>query len=107
MVMLIARGVFHRPKPPSSPHWAPVDSPTFEAQSVCLAVAFTDDGVTGFAGAGSNGEGAQIIKSSDSGKTWTAVPDKPDFNIYLDAAVGSPLQLLQASAKPFETFPSP
>jgi hypothetical protein len=40
------------PKPPSSPHWAPVDSPSFSAQSVCLAVGFTKDGMTGFAGAG-------------------------------------------------------
>ena len=60
------------PKPPSSAHWAPIDSPTFQAQSVCLAVGFTADGMTGFAGAGSNGVGAQIIKSVDGGVTWAA-----------------------------------
>ena len=48
------------PKPPSSEHWVPIDSPTFQAQSVCLAVGFTADGVTGYAGAGSNDVGAQV-----------------------------------------------
>lgn len=75
------------PKPPSSPHWAPVDSPTFQEQSVCLAVGFTTDGQTGFAGAGSNGVGAQIIKSVDGGKTWAPTPGQnASFNIYLDAS---------------------
>ena len=75
------------PKPPSSPHWAPVDSPTFQEQSVCLAVGFTTDGQTGFAGAGSNGVGAQIIKSIDGGKTWAPTPGQnASFNIYLDAS---------------------
>ena len=74
------------PKPPSSAHWVPVDSPSFSAQSVCLAVGFTQDGVTGFAGAGSNNVGAQVIKSTDSGKTWTATPAKQEFNIFLNTA---------------------
>jgi hypothetical protein len=78
------------PKPPSSQHWAPIDSPTFQAQSVCLAVGFTEDGMTGFAGAGSNGVGAQIIKSTDGGVTWAAPGNQSaSFNIYLDAKAES------------------
>lgn len=77
------------PKPPSSPHWVPIDSPTFEEQSVCLAVGFTADGKTGYAGAGSNNVGATVIKSVDSGKTWTVEPAKQQFNIFLDAMAKS------------------
>lgn len=52
---------------------------------------FTKDGVTGFAGAGDNNVGAQVIKSTDSGKTWAAAPEMPrdSFNIYLDATAAS------------------
>ena len=63
-------------------------------QSVCLAVGFTSDGMTGFAGAGSNGVGAQIIKSTDGGVTWAAPGNQSaSFNIYLDAKAESRYEL--------------
>jgi len=77
------------PKPPSSKHWVPVDSPTFRQQAVCLAVGFTEDGVTGYAGGGTSNSGAQIIKTTDSGVTWDVIPAKQAFNIFLDVAVAS------------------
>ena len=79
------------PVPPSSPHWVPISSPTFEMQTVCMSVGFEKDGVTGWAGGGTNGVGAQIIKTEDSGKTWKPVfgqdPTHPAFNIFLATAV--------------------
>ncbi len=74
------------PKPPSSAHWYPIESPTFEEQSACISVGFTKDGRKGFAGAGKNGVGAQIITSDDHGKTWAALPGNASFNIYLAAS---------------------
>ena len=86
------------PAPPSSTHWVPVESPTFEEQSTVLDVGFTPDGVTGWAGAGKNGVGAQIIKSEDSGKTWKAVPGNATFNIYLASAVKSSTESIISGA---------
>eukprot|EP00040_Diaphanoeca_grandis_P032285 m.195363 g.195363 ORF g.195363 m.195363 type:complete len:522 (-) comp32565_c0_seq1:170-1735(-) len=77
------------PKPPSSEHWVPVTSPTFKEQSVCLAVGFTPDGKVGYAGGGTSNSGAQIIKSVDSGATWTVEPAKQELNIFLDAVAAS------------------
>ena len=46
--------------------------------------------MTGFAGAGANGVGAQIIKSTDGGVTWAAPGNQSaSFNIYLDAKAES------------------
>lgn len=75
------------PQPPSSPHWAPVPSPTFDEQTTVLSVGFTKDGKTGWAGAGENGIGAVVIHTEDSGKTWKKLPGNASFNIYLAAAV--------------------
>lgn len=75
------------PPPPASEHWVPIDSPTFQAQSVCLDVGFTKDGKTGWAGAGQNGGGTWIIQSTDSGKTWAVVPDTSKPNLYLKTVV--------------------
>ncbi len=87
------------PKPPASAHWAPVDSPTFQEQSVCLSVGFEQDGLTGFAGAGSNGVGAQIIKSTDGGKTWAPTPGQNvSFNIFLIAKTKSPTSAVVSGA---------
>jgi hypothetical protein len=46
------------PPPPSSPHWAPVDSPSFQSLTTAMAVGFTKDGRVGFSGAGQDGKGA-------------------------------------------------
>jgi photosystem II stability/assembly factor-like uncharacterized protein len=78
------------PKPPSSEHWVPIDSPTFTEMSMAIAVGFLPDGQTGWVGGGANGVGAQIKKSVDGGKTWTAVyptnASQPAFNIFLATA---------------------
>eukprot|EP00462_Mataza_sp_D1_P024173 CAMPEP_0175144230 /NCGR_PEP_ID=MMETSP0087-20121206/13995_1 /TAXON_ID=136419 /ORGANISM="Unknown Unknown, Strain D1" /LENGTH=498 /DNA_ID=CAMNT_0016428633 /DNA_START=47 /DNA_END=1543 /DNA_ORIENTATION=+ len=78
------------PPPPSSKHWKPVDSPTFDALGEALVVAFEPTGVTGFVGAGTNGVGPQIMKTVDSGITWKQVwPDnttKVGFNLMLASA---------------------
>ena len=63
------------PLPPSSAHWAPVNSPTFDALSEVLSVAFDKTGQIGFAGAATDGIGPQIVKSVDAGVT--CVPDEP------------------------------
>jgi photosystem II stability/assembly factor-like uncharacterized protein len=81
------------PLPPSSAHWKPVSSPTFDALGEALNVAFTSDGVTGYVGAGTNGVGPQIMKSVDSGITWNQVwPDSSNstkFDLLLASAVKS------------------
>ena len=89
------------PKPPASAHWAPVPSPTFEEQGVCLDVGFEKDGKVGYAGAGSNGVGAQIIKSTDAGVTWKAVyppPGNVSFNIFLATIVRDPKSAVVSGA---------
>lgn len=95
------------PPPPSSAHWKPVNSPSFDALGVVIDVAFTKDGTTGFAGAGSNGVGAQIVKTVDSGVTWKPVwptgPNATAFNIFLASAVKSPSSAVVAGAL-FETY---
>ena len=82
------------PAPPSSAHWVPVSSPTFEAQSVCLAVAFDPTGQVGWAGAGTNGKGVGIIQSTDAGKTWASIfpaanATGPSLNMFLATAAQS------------------
>ena len=73
--------------------WAPVDSPTFEHNSIVLQVAFTSDGQTGYAGGGTaEGCPAHIVKTSDAGHTWDVVWPAGnctaiDFNLFLSAAV--------------------
>jgi photosystem II stability/assembly factor-like uncharacterized protein len=78
------------PPPPSSKHWVPVVSPTFQQESAVIAVAFEKAGKVGYAGAGENGIGAQIIKSEDAGVTWKqvfpAAGAPPAFNIFLAAS---------------------
>jgi len=84
------------PVPPSSEHWAPINSPTFQEQSVVINVAFSADGTTGFAGAGQNNIGATIIKSTDSGKTWNVVwpsnTSKPGLDLWLASATKNKLE---------------
>lgn len=78
------------PQPPSSPHWKSVDSPTFDAESEVIAVAFSPDGKTGYAGAGQNGVGFGIIKTTDSGVTWNTLnSSKPVSDLFLAAACKS------------------
>lgn len=95
------------PPPPSSKHWKPVNSPTFEALGVVIDVAFEADGKTGYAGAGSNGVGAQIVKSEDSGVTWNPVwptgPNATAFNIFLASVVKSNTSAVVAGAL-FRTY---
>ena len=73
--------------------WAPVDSPTFEHNSIVLQVAFTSDGQTGYAGGGTaDGCPAHIVKTQDGGQTWDVVWPAGnctaiDFNLFLSAAV--------------------
>jgi photosystem II stability/assembly factor-like uncharacterized protein len=78
------------PLPPSSAHWAPVNSPTFDALGEAIAVGFDKTGQVGWVGAGSNGVGAQVMKSVDAGVTWNAVypaGGKPGANLYLASVV--------------------
>lgn len=92
------------PPPPSSAHWKPVNSPTFEELGVVIDVAFTKDGKTGFAGAGSNGVGAQVVKTTDAGVTWKSiwpvqkVNSTPAFNIFLAGAAKSDTEAVIAGA---------
>lgn len=76
------------PAPPSSYHWVPVNSPSFDALTTAMAVGFTPDGKVGFSGAGQDGAGAEIVKSTDSGKTWQVQSGgKGAFDIFLGTAV--------------------
>lgn len=79
------------PGPPSSTHWKGVSSPTFDALSEALNVAFTKDGKTGYCGAGDNSVGPQIVKTTDSGETWTRIfpapGDKPKPDLFLASAI--------------------
>lgn len=88
------------PAPPSSEHWAPVKSPTFEAQSVCISVAFEPTGRIGWAGAGTNGAGVSVIKTEDRGETWaTAWPtnmSSPSINMLLASASASATSVVVA-----------
>lgn len=94
------------PAPPSSDHWKGISSPSFMGVSEALAVAFTADGTTGYCGAGDNNVGALIIKTVDSGLTWTQVfptGAKPDFNIFLAAGVKSATEAV-VSGVLFQTY---
>ena len=74
---------------------------------MCIAVAFDKTGQVGYAGAASNGVGAEVIKSEDAGKTWKAVfPRKPAngtkptpvLNLFLAAATASKTQAVVSGA---------
>jgi len=73
------------PPGPSSSHWKSVQSPDFDKLSEAVNVAFSKDGTVGYCGAGSNGLGPEIVKTTDSGITWTRVwPDgNPNLDLFL------------------------
>lgn len=77
------------PPPPSSKHWEVFPSPTFDAMSVAVSLAFIDAS-TGWVGGGDNEVGAKIMKTIDGGATWEMVypsnASQPKLDIFLSAA---------------------
>ena len=53
---------------PGTPHWQPMESPTFADMSVAIDVGFANP-LVGWVGGGANGVGIMVKKTVDGGKT--------------------------------------
>ena len=86
------------PPPPSSLHWAPVNSPSFASLTTAMTVGFTKDGRVGFSGAGQDGKGAEIVRSTDSGLTWAPSDGTVSLDIFLTTAVRNATSIIVTGA---------
>ena len=80
-----------------SAHWKPVKSPSFDASSLTLAVAFDASGKVGFAPGGTHSGGSEVIKTVDGGSTWDKVYPKANSSAGLDLYLAAATRNLKSS----------